>query len=938
MDGTGYVFRAFFALPRLSTRDGLPTNALYGFTSMLLRLLRQNPEGLVVAFESGRPSFRKEISPDYKANRPPVAEELKQQLPLCLEMVETLGVRSVAVPGFEADDVIATLCERALAWGMEPVILSSDKDLMQLVSDRVRMIDPIHDRELGPQEVFDKLGVPPEKVLDLLALAGDTSDNIPGVEGIGPKTAAKLLAEFGSLDRLLERADEVKGKRGETLRASREIARQSRQLATLRTDVPLEVSPAQVAPRRPDLAQLRAALTRWEFGGLLRQLPEEWSLTSLDLPAAGPGQAPDQAADQAPGQPPAAGPGQAPGQPPTAGPGQAPASAASSPVGSELALELVTTREAAAALAARCRQRTHLLLRCLAAGPLPLDRELVGLALATGPTQVAYLPVRAPAADGPGLAPGELAELFGPLLADPRLPKTVHDAKVEHEVLATCNIDLRGIAGDPLLGSYLLEPEAKSPTLPRLASQVLGYALPHLPGGPDEAAGSTTAALQSLRALSPRAAGEIVGAETLAVGLLAEHFAAQLTAAGMDTLYREVELPLTRVLARLERLGIALDPEGLQQMSLLFEQRLVELERECHLLAKRPFLVSSPKQLAEVLFDELGLPTTKKTKTARSTDVSVLEELSAVHPLPGKILEYRQVAKLKNTYLDPLPGLVHPRTGRLHTCLNQTVAATGRLSSTEPNLQNIPVRTEEGRRIRAAFVAGPGNVLLSADYSQIELRVLAHLADERALVEAFRRGTDVHAATASELFGVLPGLVDPAQRRAAKAINFGILYGMSAFRLAREQGLPRAQAQRFIDRYFERYPRIRGWIEENLAAARERGYTTTLLGRRRPIPGLRESNHVLRTAAERVATNSPIQGSAADLIKVAMVRLQEAEDAGQLPGRLLLQVHDELLLETAEADADATARVVEEAMRGAAALRVPLEVEVGRGRTWADAH
>ena len=898
MDGSGYIFRAFFAVPPLSTRQGLPTNAILGFTTALLKLLKEEPDGLVVAFEAGGPTFRHEIFPEYKANRPPVPEDLRTQYPLCMEVVEAFNIPALSHRGFEADDVIATLSRLALEWGMEPIILSSDKDLMQLVGEKIHMIDPMRERVFGPEEIRQKLGVGPEGVVDLLALAGDSSDNIPGVAGIGPKTAAKLLDRFGDLDNLLAHADEVGGKRGESLRASRELVLLCRRLVTLRRDLPLDLSPEDLRIGPWDLPRLRALLERFEFSSLLRLLPE--------------------------------------------------------PEGDERAQAAAVTFSSADRLGdARYQTLRELgeveqaVEAARRAGVISIDTEttsrqasrarLVGISLAWVPGEAVYIPL-----DHRGEGAGEQPPLHAvldclrPLLQDPSFPKIGQNHKYDHQVLARYGLDMRGFVGDPMLASYLLAPGARGHGLDALAERHLGHRMisySEVTRGIGEGEEGEDAAF---RMVPVQQATEYAAEDALATLELARLLGEEVEQARMGRLYREVELPMSRVLAKMEARGILLDAKMLTGMSEVFDERLTDLEHQCHELAGREFLVSSPKQLAQVLYDELSLPVTKKTRTSRSTDQGVLQQLR--HPLAARVLEYRQVAKLKNTYLDTLPKMVNPETGRLHTSFKQTGTATGRLSSARPNLQNIPVRTEEGRRIREAFVAAPGNVLLSADYSQIELRLLAELASEEVLLEAFNRNEDVHASTAAQLFGLLPGMVSPEQRRAAKAINFGIIYGMSAFRLAREQGITRAKAQRFIDHYFDRYPRIHMWIEENLASARENGYTTTILGRRRYLPGLGDRGHVMRSAAERAARNSPIQGSAADIIKLAMIRLQEKEDEGELPARMLLQVHDELLLEVLPEDVDEAASTTREAMEGAIKLRVPMVVAIASGQSWAEAH
>ncbi len=891
VDGSGYIFRAYFALPRMSTSQGVPTQAIYGFTSMLLNIVQERPEGLVVAFEAPGPTFRNEIYPAYKANRPPVPEDLEVQYPVCMEVVEVLGVPALSVEGFEADDLIATMCRRSLDWGLEPWILSSDKDLMQLVGPGVHMMDPMKRREYGPEQVREKLGVPPDLVVDLLALAGDSSDNVPGVPGIGPKTAATLLARFGDLDTLLSRAHEVKGKRGEALRAHVEDVLLSRRLVTLRDDVPLEISKEDVTLGEPDWGNLRELLRRYEFRNLLERVP---------------------------GSEPAHGSAEA------ARPGDDPLSGAE--------LRAVTDPDDLARVVEAITEAGKVAVDTETTGKDASAARLVGISLAWDHHGAVYLPL-AHQDGSPQLPMDEALAALAPLLEDPDLPKFGQNYKYDHQILAHLGVDMRGFVGDPMLASWLLDPDSKGHGLKALSMRHLGHRMVTY--------GEATEGLsegQNFSHVPVDLAAGYAADDALVTLILGERLGEVIDREGLAKVYREVEVPLSRVLAKMEARGIAIDRELLEEMSRRFQERLELLEAECHALAGREFLIGSPKQLSEVLFRDLGLPAKKKTKTGMSTDQGVLEDLARLHPLPAKVLEYRHVAKLKNTYLDTLPGMIDPATGRIHTHFRQTGTATGRLSSVDPNLQNIPIRTEDGRRIRGAFVASPGHLLLSADYSQIELRVLAHLADEQALIDAFVAGEDIHRATAARIFDVLPGMVDDDQRRAAKAINFGIIYGMSAYRLAREQHMSRKRAQGFIDGYFQRYPRIKAWIQENLEQTRARGHTTTILGRRRKVPGLDDRSKVRRQAAERVATNTPIQGSAADIIKLAMLRLQELEDRGELPARMLLQVHDELVLEVPEAEAERAAGMIEEAMESVVELKVPLVVEVGVGRSWAEAH
>jgi DNA polymerase-1 len=885
VDGTNALYRAFFALPALRAPDGTPTNAAYGFVTMLGKVLREErPDRVIVVFDALGETFRDRIFEEYKAGRDAQPEDLSAQLPIVRELVDAHRIPILEVAGFEADDVIATLVARAPA-DARVTIVSTDKDLMQLVSDRVTLLDGMKDRRYGPAEVEERFGVPPGRMLDLRALCGDPSDNIPGVPGIGEKGAAALLAEWGDLERLLEHAGEVRAKRArEALLAHAERARLSKRLSTLRTDAPIPEAALGAARAEPDRDRLRALFERL---GMRRLLATE---ATAELP-----------------------PGEA-----TAG----------ERVAAGLDVRLVRGEGELRSLALELAKEPCVSLVWVAGDESPLAGEPVGLAFALGPDGAAYLPL-APH----GLAFEEVAARLAPLLGTGgSVAWGGGDAKGAQVLFGERGVELSVPHFDVELAAQLLDPSGSS-TLAALAAQHAGLRLRSFGELAGRGARATPAAELPVQELAAWA-GETVRA----VARLRAPLLRRLEEDGLARLFEEVELPLTRVLARMERAGVRVDEAVLATLSREYESELARIEGEIHALAGERFLISSPKQLQQVLFEKLKLPVVRRTKTGYSTDEDVLEQLAPHHELPARILAHRRLAKLKNTYIDALPPLVNPRTGRIHPTYHQLGAATGRLSATRPNVQNIPIRSPEGVRIREAFVPAEGRLLLSADYSQVELRILAHYSEDESLVEAFRRGEDIHRRTAAEVAGTLPERVDEDQRARAKAVNFGIIYGSSAFGIANQLGIATAEAQATIDAYFARYRGVRRFLDQTVARARERGYVCTQLGRRRYLPDLASRNRALRAAAERMAVNSVIQGTAADLIKQAMVAVDAALEAEGLPARMILQVHDELVFEVAESAAERVGGRVRELMEGVLPLRVPLVVEVGAGRNWREAH
>ncbi|CAH2600940.1 DNA polymerase I [Rhodovastum atsumiense] len=920
IDGSGFIFRAFHALPPMTRPDGTPVNAVFGFTNMLAKLVKEHVgTHLAVIFDAGRITFRNELYDLYKAQRPEPPEELRPQFALVRDATAAFGVPAIELAGWEADDLIASYARCVREAGGRATIVSSDKDLMQLIRPGVDMLDPIKQKPIGPAEVMEKWGVAPEKLVEVQALMGDAVDNVPGVPGIGPKTAAQLVTEYGDLEAVLAAAPGMKAsKKRDSLIAHAEAARLSRRLVELRADAPLPTPLEALVVRQPD----RDRLATW-----LREQGFRSTVVRLGLE------------DQAPAAmapPPTAAPR-------TAGQGmlafaETPASPVPVPAGGPGAAygpyETVTTL---AALQSWIAEAT-------AAGVVALDTEtdgldamraaLVGFSLATAPGRACYVPLR-----HEGVAEqvpvAEAIAALAPLLVDAGVLKVFQNAKFDMMILARAGAPLAAPLDDSMLISYAQEAGRHGHGMDELALLHLQHSCISY----DSVTGTGRARVPFTQVPLERATP--YAAEDADVTLrLWRTLRPELRVTKSLALYEQVERRLIPVLLEMERAGVKVDADDLRAMSKDFEARMATMEAEIHRLAGSAFNVGSPKQLGEVLFDHMQLPGGKRMKTgAWGTDSSVLQGLAEKgHELPARVLEWRQLQKLKSTYADALVGQINPETGRVHTSFAMAITSTGRLSSTDPNLQNIPIRTEEGSRIRRAFVAETGNVLISADYSQIELRLLAHVADIPALKESFAAGEDIHARTASEVFGIPMAGMDPMTRRRAKAINFGIIYGISAFGLGRQLGIEPGEARAYIDAYFARYPGIRAYMEKTKEEARIAGYVTTPFGRRCWIPGIDEKNGMRRAYAERQAINAPLQGGAADIIKRAMVRLPAALREAGLCARLLLQVHDELLFEAPQAEAEATARLAREVMEAAATLSVPLVVETGIGRSWAEAH
>ena len=897
IDGSSWLHRAFNALPALSTKSGEPTGALYGVLNMLRRLLADyQPNYLAVIFDAPGKTFRHEQFADYKAHRPPLDPLLIAQIEPLYACIRALGLPLLQISGVEADDVIGTLTHQATARGLPVLIVSGDKDLAQLVDEQVRMLDTMKNVVTDVAGVKQKFGVPPALIVDYLALVGDSSDNIPGVNGVGPVTAAKWLCKYGSLDALIANAAAISGKIGDKLRAGLEQLPLSRQLATLDCNVALPLAFEELQPAPPDVAALRALYERYEFRSWRRELATETVANTVPAPPV----------DLV--------------EPETADP------ANYQLVLDQAAFDAWLERLQTAELFAFDTETTSLSY---------LNARIVGVSFAVHPGEAAYVPL---AHDYPG-APDQLnrewvLEQLRPLLEDAERPKLGQHLKYDAHVLANHGIALRGIRHDTLLESYVLDSTAWH-DLDSLAERHLGLRTIHF----EDVAGKGAKQL-SFNQVALEQAGPYAAEDADVTLRLHRCLWPRLEQEpGLRHLYEALEIPLIPVLLRMERIGVRVNAAALRQQSGELAQRLWALEQQAYALAGESFNLGSPKQLQMILFERMGLPTGKKTATGQiSTAEEVLQELALDYPLPRLILEHRTLSKLKSTYTDRLPGQIHPHTGRVHTSYHQAVASTGRLSSSDPNLQNIPIRTLEGRRIRQAFVPEPGWMMLAADYSQIELRIMAHLSGDEGLLRAFAAGVDVHRATAAEVFGVALEAVSSDQRRSAKAINFGLIYGMSAFGLARQLGIERGAAQDYVNRYFARYPGVKAYMDDTRRQAAAVGYVETVFGRRLYLPDIRVRNPQLRQAAERAAINAPMQGTAADIIKRAMLAVDRWLQQSTFPARMIMQVHDELVFEVAgESVAEAGERI-RAAMIAAAELRTPLEVDIGVGANWDEAH
>ena len=894
IDGSSQMYRAYHAFrgKGLSNQEGQSTHAVYVFVTMLRKLIADHhPTYIAASFDLAGPTFRDDIVADYKANRVAMPDDLAEQIAGVHQACEALGVPIVTAQGYEADDVIGTLARLAAAHDNDVVIVSIDKDFFQLVRDGVRVFDPREDGAWYDAEgVVQKFGVKPSQVVDVLALVGDTSDNVAGVPGIGKKGAIDLMNAFGSIDATYERLAELKPKQREALVTHRDVALRSRELVTIRTDVPIELDLEAIRYQGPSRARCYELFARLGFRSLMNEFAPTAESVTKDY-------------------------------------------------------ALVQSEEGLVALASDLRRSGRFALRVLTDQPEPMRARILGIAFSSAERVARYLPLGHESEDdvrdllSAAVVPPQLdmAVAFThlkPLLEDPTVGKVAHDLKVDALVLAEHGVTLDGLVFDTMLGSYLLDATGTGHSLEEAALEQLGYrALTQ-----DDVRGRGAKGIPLAR-LAPGTVLDFAGERADLAGQLAAHLEPMLGPAQLDSVYRDLEMPLIPVLARIERAGVRIDLPSLETQSRHLEQELASASARIFEIAGEVFNINSPKQLGDVLFEKLKLPALKKTGKTRSasTAVEVLEELALSHELPRLILDWRGLHKLKSTYIDALPLLVNPKTGRVHTSFNQAVAATGRLSSSDPNLQNIPIRTELGREIRRAFIAAPGHLLISADYSQIELRVLAHLADEDTLIEAFRTDQDIHDRTALKVFGESSGLSPHELRRRAKIINYALLYGKTAFTLSKDIGVTKEAAQEFIDAYFAGFPKVRAFIDSTLQQARETGVVKTMFGRRRLVPELNSRNGQVRSGAERMTVNMPIQGTAADILKRAMIDVDRELRTRSMRTRMILTVHDELLFEAPEDEASAAADLVRQTMEGAVTLRVPITVDVGTADNWRDA-
>ncbi len=914
VDGSSYLFRAYHALPPLVTSKGQATGAIKGVISMIRSLKKEYPDSPVaIVFDAKGDTFRNDIYKDYKAHRPPMPDDLRSQIEPIHHIIRAMGLPLLVVPGVEADDVIGTLARQAQEQRRDTLISTGDKDLAQLVNQHVTLINTMTGEKLDPAGVESKFGLPPSRIVDFLALTGDKVDNIPGVPGVGPKTAVKWLQDFGSVEDIIANADKIGGKIGEKLRDNIDSLRLSYELATIKMDVVLDLRLEQLIPVEEDQSQLLALFTELEFRSWIKELESQ----GVDVSEHQVSEAREQL-------------------------GIVSSDNANPPVDDESwktdqqDYRLVTTTEELDACLKDIRKTGSVALAVLDSGEHFMVARVIGLALSWAPGQAVYLALDHDSLDSPSvLDRRDTLNALKPLLENSDIRKFAHDCKRISHIFENHGITVKGWRFDSHLASYVINSVATDHSIHNVSEYYLHKHLPELSALIGEGRQKL-----SLTQTSPDAAMTFMAPQADMVSRLQLRLTRELNETGhLAGLYKYYEMALSPVLQRMERQGIAIDPDMLHQQSLALAKRLGELESEVHALAGEAFNLGSPKQLQAILYDKLQLPVLKKTPTGQpSTAEPVLQELALDFELPKLIMEHRALSKLKSTYTDKLPHEINRTTGRVHSCFQQAVAATGRLSSTDPNLQNIPIRSAEGRKIRQAFIAAPGYRLLAADYSQVELRIMAHLSQDPGLLSAFANAQDVHRATASEVFGVPLNEVTPEQRRRAKAINFGLIYGMSAFGLAKQLGIDRHDAQLYVDRYFERYPGVHDYMERTREQAESQGYVETLFGRRLYLPDIKAGNGMLRKAAQRTAINAPMQGTAADIIKQAMVDIDHWLQTGVLDARLVLQVHDELVFEVSEADVDLLAAGVRFRMISAAALDVPLVVDVGVGSNWDEAH
>ena len=875
IDGNSYVYRAYYAIRGLTNSKGFPTNAIYGFTNMLLKIIREKkPDGIIVSFDSPVPTERHRIFEAYKAQRPETPGDLVQQLPYIRKMVAALNIKVFEIPGYEADDILGTLAKQAASHGAEVYIVTGDKDMLQIVDDRIKVYDPMKDKVFDEAYVREKYGVGPERIPEYMALTGDAVDNIPGIRGIGEKTARELLTEFSSLDELLNNAGRIRKEKLRSLVSENaDIARLSMKLAILDTSVPLDFDLKEYLIKDPDWMSLLSLCKELEFGSFLKLIPS------------------------------------------------------SAPT--DMSCETVLSNPRLQEIITKIKDEVSFDIE--STGRNPVTAQMVGLSISVEKGHAFYIPL---AHSYPGaplqMDKREALEKLHGIFGDEHIAKIGHNLKYDIMMLKKEGISVRGRVFDTMIASYLLNPNKPNHSLEEVAFEYLSYRKKTFMEVLGKKASFADVPLEDAAPYACRDASMSLELREALFGILKEN--------GLEDLYNNIEMPLIYVLADMETAGVKIDTGKLGGISKELERELDSLTKRIYFLAGEEFNINSPKQLGTILFQNLGLQPGKKKKTGFSTDVSVLEELAQYHDLPGEILNYRSLNKLKTTYIDVLPTLINPETGRIHTSFNQAATATGRLSSSEPNLQNIPIKGEWGRRIREAFITEGTNLLLSADYSQVELRILAHLSGDEGLINAFNSNIDIHSRTASEIFGISLDKVSTDARRIAKTVNFGVIYGISPFGLSEALSISREDAKQYIDQYFERHPGVKSYIDKCIDDARCNGYVTTLFGRKRAVPEIHSKNTTVRQQGERLAVNSPIQGAAADIIKIAMVRIWKALTEKGLRSRMILQVHDELLFEVLPEELEVMREIVRKEMEGVLTLSVPLRVDIHHGKNWAEAH
>lgn len=877
IDGNSYVYRAFYAIRELTNSKGFPTNAIYGFTTMLLKLIREKkPDGLAVLFDSPGPTKRHMIFEDYKLHRPETPPDLVRQLPHIREITSAFNIKIFECPGYEADDLIGTVAKNASSKGARVFIVTADKDMLQLVNENVQIYDPAKDRVLDGKYVEEKFGVVPERVTEFMALTGDASDNIPGIKGVGEKTARELLSSFGSLEELLLNPERIKRERlRKMISENKDIVLLSQELATIDTNAPIDIDMDDLTTREPDWLSLLSLFKKYEFTKLMKLLP------SIQT--------------------------------------------------GERRHETINSKAALAAFSASIKD--EFTFDTEATGKNALTDTLVGIALCNEKTRAFYIPV----AHSTGLEDStkqlekrEVFDILGPVFEDKDIAKIGHNLKYDMMILGREGVNIGGKLFDTMIAAYLLNPNKSRHSLDEVSFEYLTKRKKSFMEVLKKRPSFADVTIEEATVYASEDAALTYELKELLFKNLAEN--------SLEKIYFDIEMPLIKVLIDMEEAGIRVDTDKLGGLSKELSIEIESIQKRIYFLAGEEFNINSPKQLGMVLFQSLGLKPGKKTKTGFSTDVDVLEELAVTHDLPGEVLDYRRLTKLKTTYVDVLPSIVNQGTSRVHTTFNQTITATGRLSSSAPNLQNIPVRGDWGRRIRETFIAEKGSLLLSADYSQVELRILAHLSQDQTLISAFSSGLDIHARTASELYNTPLNKVTSEMRRVAKTVNFGVIYGISAYGLSETLSIGRKEAEKYINQYFDRHPGVKEYIRQVIGEAMEKGYVRTLMGRRRPVPELQSQNRNKRQQGERLAVNSPIQGTAADIIKIAMINIWERFRKESIQAKMILQVHDELLFELPETELDTVTAIVGKEMEGAVKLSVPLKADIGHGRNWAEAH